>query len=367
MKKTVQIVMPEVIGHVAPEIYGHFTELIGGVFYDGLWVGRDSPIPNIRGFRKDLVEKLRAIRPAVLRWPGGCFAETYHWRDGIGPNRPVRPSWWTSSDGRYESNAVGTHEFLDLCELVGAKAYLAVNVTSVTPLEAREWMDYCLSPRGSTTLALEREGNGHPEPFRVDYWGIGNENWGGGGYMTPDTYAREYRRFATVLSNLCGAPASNFIIGGANGGDFAWTRGVLENLFADPIPSLGMSFHFYTATSPASRSGCSTRVTAGSRKSRKPLLSKEITPTSSPGRSPRERRASMTPSRMVVLKANTASNGREVPPNAWSVCRYPFSTEKASPTIRLLTAYPFSAALNPLTRSWFGIEAGTPCTARIRR
>ena len=236
MKKTVQIVMPEVIGHVAPEIYGHFTELIGGVFYDGLWVGRDSPIPNIRGFRKDLVEKLRAIRPAVLRWPGGCFAETYHWRDGIGPNRPVRPSWWTSSDGRYESNAVGTHEFLDLCELVGAKAYLAVNVTSVTPLEAREWMDYCLSPRGSTTLALEREGNGHPEPFRVDYWGIGNENWGGGGYMTPDTYAREYRRFATVLSNLCGAPASNFIIGGANGGDFAWTRGVLENIFADPIP-----------------------------------------------------------------------------------------------------------------------------------
>ena len=253
MNKTVQIVMPEVIGHVAPEIYGHFTELIGGVFYDGLWVGRDSPIPNIRGFRKDLVEKLRAIRPAVLRWPGGCFAETYHWRDGIGPNRPVRPSWWTSSDGRYESNAVGTHEFLDLCELVGAKAYLAVNVTSVTPLEAREWMDYCLSPRGSTTLALEREGNGHPEPFRVDYWGIGNENWGGGGYMTPDTYAREYRRFATVLSNLCGAPASNFIIGGANGGDFAWTRGVLENLFADPIPSLGMSFHFYTTTSPSSQ------------------------------------------------------------------------------------------------------------------
>ena len=122
MRKTVQIVLPEVIGHVAPEIYGHFTEQIGGVFYGGLWVGRDSSVPNIRGFRKDIVEKLRAIRPAVLRWPGGCFAETYHWRDGIGPDRPVRPGWWTAFDGRYESNAVGTHEFLDLCELVGKTA-----------------------------------------------------------------------------------------------------------------------------------------------------------------------------------------------------------------------------------------------------
>lgn len=255
MKKTVQIILPEIIGHIAPEIYGHFTEQIGGVFYDGLWVGKNSDVPNIHGFRKDLVEKLRAIHPPVLRWPGGCFAETYHWRDGIGEDRPVRPGWWTQCDGRYESNAVGTHEFLDLCELVGAKAYIAVNVTSITPMEARDWMDYCLSPRGTTTLALEREKNGHPEPFKVDYWGIGNENWGGGGHMTPDFYALEYRRFSTILANVCDAhhaPASKLIIGGANGSDFAWTQGLLANLSAAHIPSLGMSFHFYTATSPAS-------------------------------------------------------------------------------------------------------------------
>lgn len=255
MKKNVRVILPEVIGHIAPEIYGHFTEHIGGVFYDGLWVGKDSPIPNIRGFRKDLVEKLRAINPPVLRWPGGCFAETYHWRDGIGENRPIRPSWWTSYDGRYETNAVGTHEFLDLCELVGAKAYLAVNVTSITPMEARDWMDYCLSPRGTTTLALEREKNGHPEPFDVAYWGIGNENWGGGGNMTPDYYALEYRRFATILSNICderGAKQSKLVIGGANNSDYQWTHDLLANLSKSRTPSLGISLHFYTGTKPKS-------------------------------------------------------------------------------------------------------------------
>ena len=152
--KKLTVVCPEATGTIAPEIYGHFSEHIGGVFYDGLWVGKDSEIPNVNGFRKDIVEKFRAINPPVLRWPGGCYAETYHWRDGIGENRPVRPNWWKKHDGRDEPNHVGTHELIEFCELVGAKPYFAVNVTSITPMEARDWMDYCLSPQGSTTLAL---------------------------------------------------------------------------------------------------------------------------------------------------------------------------------------------------------------------
>ena len=167
--KKIDVIIPERIGTVAPEIYGHFSEHIGGVFYDGLWVGKNSDIPNINGWRTEAIEALRKINPPVLRWPGGCFAETYDWRDGIGENRPVRPNWWTERDGRYESNEVGTHEFMLLCELIGAKPYVAANITSLTPQQIREWMDYSLSPRGTTTLAQAREKNGHPEPFDIPY------------------------------------------------------------------------------------------------------------------------------------------------------------------------------------------------------
>ncbi len=249
--KKITVLCPEPLGTIAPEIYGHFSEHIGGVFYDGLWVGKDSEIPNINGFRKDLVEKLKAIHPPVLRWPGGCFAETYHWRDGIGENRPVRPNWWMHRDGRTESNAVGTHEFVDLCELIGAKPYFAVNVTSITPMEALDWMDYCLSPRGTTTLALEREKNGHPEPFDIPYWGIGNENWGGGGNMTPEYYALQYRRFATVLANFGKMYGVQVIAGGADGADYEWTEGLVSNLAKakGTIPVDGMSFHYYCGKS----------------------------------------------------------------------------------------------------------------------
>lgn len=247
--QTTRIVVPEKIGKIAPEIYGHFSEHIGGVFYGGLWVGRDSYIPNEKGFRKDALDLLRKIGVPVLRWPGGCFAETYNWRDGIGNNRPVRHNCWTRNDGRYESNEVGTHEFFDLCELLGAKAYLAMNVTSITPLDAREWLDYCLSPKGSTTLAKLREQNGHPEPFKIDYIGVGNENWGGGGNMTPDYYALEYRRFATLIDNVCKACGSDALLvaGGANHTDFNWTHDLAANLATTPrTPGWGMSFHFYT-------------------------------------------------------------------------------------------------------------------------
>lgn len=241
--KKISILYPKKLGVIAPEVYGHFSEHIGGVFYGGLWVGKDSQIPNVNGFRKYALEKLRAIDPPVLRWPGGCYAEVYNWRDGIGENRPVRRNWWTRYDGRFEPNEVGTHEFIELCELIGAKPYFAVNVTSITPLEAWNWMDYCLSPRGSTTLALERERNGHPEPFDIPFWGIGNENWGGGGNMSPESYAMEYRRFATLLDNM--GFDVELIAGGANGGDYAWTRGLASLLEKKRGIVDAMSFHYY--------------------------------------------------------------------------------------------------------------------------
>ncbi len=239
--KNIYLMYPQKKGTIAPEIYGHFSEHIGGVIYDGIWVGKDSDIPNIKGFRKEIIEKLRAIKAPVIRWPGGCFAETYDWRDGIGEERPVRINWWRNRDGRYEPNEVGTHEFMDFCEAVGAKAYFAANLTSVPPLHIRNWVDYCVSPRGTTSLALEREKNGHPEPFDIPYWGVGNENWGGGGNMTPEYYTNEYRRYVTVMENA--APNAEFFVCGEDGLDFHWTHKVAENI--GRVRADGYSMHYY--------------------------------------------------------------------------------------------------------------------------
>ena len=250
--KKVYLVYPKKLGTIAPEIYGHFSEHIGGVFYDGLWVGKDSKIPNINGFRKDLVEKLRAIHPPVLRWPGGCFAETYDWRDGIGENRPVRLNWWTYEDGRYESNQVGTHEFMELCEMIGAKPYVAANITSVTPQHILDWMDYCLSPRGTTTLALEREKNGHPEPFDIPFWGLGNENWGGGGEMRPEYYADAYRRLAMPARNVLngtGNREAELYACGSNAFDYSWSHGVVPVLEKSSKFVDGFAMHYYCGAS----------------------------------------------------------------------------------------------------------------------
>jgi len=238
--KTLYLIYPKRRGTIAPEIYGHFSEHIGGVFYDGLFVGKDSDVPNVNGFRKEIIEKFKAINPPVLRWPGGCYAEVYDWRDGIGEERPTRINWWTYWDGRYEPNVVGTHEFMDFCELVGAKAYFAANLTSMTPMHIRNWMDYCLSPRGSTTLALERERNGHPEPFDIPFWGVGNENWGGGGNMRPEFYADECRRYATVMNNAF--PNVELFACGQNSDDYSWIHGVVPNLLDN---TTGFAMHYY--------------------------------------------------------------------------------------------------------------------------
>ena len=233
------------IARIEPGIYGHFTEHIGGVFYDGIWVGEDSPVPNIRGLRLGLIEKLKAIGAPVIRWPGGCFAETYDWRDGIGPreDRPTRINWWQSYDGRYEPNSVGTHEFVDFCRLAGAEPYIAANITSLTPLAIRDWIDYCNSPAGSTTLAREREKNGSAEPFNVRYWGVGNETWGGGGNMTGETYAHEFRRYAVIMKNAC--RDIELICSGANHSDWHWANDVLRVLEPSLKKMDGLSLHFY--------------------------------------------------------------------------------------------------------------------------
>lgn len=236
-------------GTINPQIYGHFAEHIGGVFYDGLYVGENSKVENVRGFRKALVDSFKKLNPPVLRWPGGCFAETYDWRDGIGPRdkRPKRVNWWYSHDHRVESNAVGTHEFMDFCAQVGAKPYVAANMTSVSALHIRDWVEYCNFPAEETTLASERAANGALEPFDVRLWGIGNENWGGGGQMSAEMCAREYMRFSTVVNSLDKGHLK-FIACGPNGHDVKWTHDFMHEWSGHAwheAPLYGLSVHYY--------------------------------------------------------------------------------------------------------------------------
>ena len=233
-------------GVINKNIYGHFSEHIGGLFYDGLWVGEDSDIPNIKGFRKSLVESFRKINPPVLRWPGGCFAEIYNWRDGIGKRseRPTTVNWWYNNDKRVESNQVGTHEFVEFCRLVGAEPYFAANITSVTPLEIRNWIEYCNFPENLTSLSKLRGTNGDLKPLDVKYWGIGNENWGGGGNMTPQMYAREFKKYKAICESA-GNSDTKFIACGPNSFDYSWTKGFMEEYKYNPGAFYGFSLHYY--------------------------------------------------------------------------------------------------------------------------
>ncbi|MBI1764586.1 MAG: alpha-L-arabinofuranosidase [Acidobacteria bacterium] len=230
----IEVLLDEPIGRIAPEIYGHFVEHLGGVVYDGIWVGEDSKVPNIGGLRKALVEALKRINPAVIRWPGGCFADSYNWRDGVGPkkDRPRRPNFWVDAqewpkgapDGpwKYDPNQFGTDDFARFCQLTGAQPYLAANLRSLTPKDFYEWVDYCNSPAGTTTLADLRGAHGAREPYKVRYWGIGNESWGCGGNFSADEYAIEYRRFAEWVPRYGLNMA--YIGSGPNGGDLSWSR-----------------------------------------------------------------------------------------------------------------------------------------------
>ncbi len=237
------------IGTIRPELHGHFAEHLGSCVYGGLWVGEGSPIPNIQGFRKQAVEYLRALGVPVLRWPGGCFADDYHWRDGIGP-REKRPRRVNIHWGNYtEDNSFGTHEFVALCRAIGAEPYFAGNVGSGTPQELRDWVEYCNYPSGSVA-SDERARNGSPEPFRIRYWGVGNENWGCGGQMTPEEYAGHYRRFATFIRDF-GGVRPYLIACGPNGNNADWTRGFMETMRRGRRPD-GFAMHFYSGgKSPA--------------------------------------------------------------------------------------------------------------------
>ena len=241
----IYVVEPKRLGKIAPEIYSVFAEHLGGVIYDGIYCGEDSSAENIHGFRKFIIDKMREARIPLIRWPGGCFAETYDWRDGIGPRseRPVRINWWNQCDGRYEPNQIGTDEFIDFCRLCGAEPYIAANMTSTTPLDIRDWIDYCNSPAGTTTYAALREKNGHKEPYNVKLWGVGNENWGGGGNMTPEYYANEYRRYAEVMNNA--SAGLELVSCGPNGADYSWTQTLMDSLSTKRGPMAGMAVHYY--------------------------------------------------------------------------------------------------------------------------
>jgi len=180
-------------------LFGQFAEHLGHGIYEGIWVGRDSKIPNTHGIRNDVVTALKAIKVPNVRWPGGCFADEYHWRKGIGPQRAVslNPNW----GGVTEPNTFGTHEFMDFINQIGSQAYLSVNVGSGTPQEAAEWLEYMTSAQG-TTLAKERTANGHPDPYIIPYLGIGNESWDCGGNMTPDYYLSQMKIYSRFVRNF---------------------------------------------------------------------------------------------------------------------------------------------------------------------
>ena len=229
------------IGTVKPEFHGHFAEHLGSCVYGGLWVGPESRIPNVNGYRKQALDYLKELGIPVLRWPGGCFADDYHWRDGIGP-RERRPKRVNIHWGGYvEDNSFGTHEFIGLCRLIGAEPYLAGNVGSGSPQELRNWIEYCNMPSGST-LAEERAANGSREPFQVKYWGIGNESWGCGGWMKPEVYGDHYRQFSTYVREF-GGTKPFMIASGPNGNDARWSRGLLDELQGGTPDGLAM--HYY--------------------------------------------------------------------------------------------------------------------------
>ncbi len=256
----IEVLLDEPIGTIAPEIYGHFTEHLGTVIYDGIFVGENSKIPNQQGLRSALIDKMRAIHAPVVRWPGGCFADSYDWRDGIGPrsNRPRHANFWTDDYPKalqtqnipqvYEPNTFGTSDFVRFCKLCGAEPYIAANVRSLTPLDFDHWVEYCNSPRGTTTLAETRASDGSAEPFDVRYWGVGNESWGCGGNFDPEDYAIEFKRYTTWVPTF-GAPL-RFVASGPNSDEQAWTRGFFNKLcHGEPSPDMhgvwGLSIHHY--------------------------------------------------------------------------------------------------------------------------
>lgn len=241
------------LGKINKDIYGNFAEHLGRCVYGGIWVGEDSDIPNTRGIRNDVVQALKKMKLPMLRWPGGCFADTYHWKDGIGPKdeRPARVNMFWGDV--IESNAFGTHEFMDLIDRIGADPYIAGNVGSGSPEEMNHWVEYMTYP-GQSTLANMRRENGRDETWQVPLWGVGNENWGCGGGMTVNHYKNLFRQFATYLRNY-GDNELYLVAGGPGGRDPEWLQVMMEEAGDDMD---GISMHYYTVPHTWAHKGSST-------------------------------------------------------------------------------------------------------------
>ena len=230
---------------IEKDIYGHFSEHLGRCIYDGIWVGEDSRIPNTRGIRNDIVKALKEIGIPNLRWPGGCFAETYHWKDGIGPkeSRPaIVNTYW---GGVTEDNSFGTHEFMDLVEMLGCDAFICGNLGSGTVQEMAEWVEYLTSDAKSPMTDLRKK-NGRDEPWKVKYFGLGNENWACGGNMDPDFYYDQIKRYQT-FTNLHGRNKIVNVACGPAGDDYNWTEVMMKPHGPRPyLPFDALGLHYYT-------------------------------------------------------------------------------------------------------------------------
>lgn len=228
-------------GKINKNIYGHFSEHLGRCIYEGIWVGEDSEIENIKGYRADVIEALKKLKIPVLRWPGGCFADEYHWMDGIGPKEKRPYMINTHWGGVVENNHFGTHEFMELCDMIGAEPYICGNLGSGTVQEMQQWVEY-MTFDGKSPMADLRRANGREEPWKLKYFGIGNENWGCGGNMRAEFYADLYKRYATYVRNF-GDNVIYKIACGPSGGDYTWTEVLMRE--AGHLMN-GLSLHYYT-------------------------------------------------------------------------------------------------------------------------
>ena len=228
-------------GLINRNIYGHFSEHLGRCIYEGIWVGEDSPIPNTEGIRNDVLAALQKLNIPVLRWPGGCFADEYHWKDGVGPKNERARMINTNWGGVEENNHFGTHEFLRLCELLGTEPYISGNVGSGTVHEMQQWVEY-ITFDGESPMANWRKDNGRDKPWKLTYFGVGNENWGCGGNMRAEYYADEYRRYATYVRNYSDNQIYK-IACGPNEDNYHWTEVLMREAGQHMN---GLSLHYYT-------------------------------------------------------------------------------------------------------------------------
>ena len=240
---TVTVGKPEKQIIISKHIYGHFAEHLGHCIYGGFYVGEKNAIPNTNGVRNDIIEALRKLKIPNLRWPGGCFADTYHWKDGVGPKdkRPTMVNkWW---GGVTEDNSFGTHDFLNMCEAIGAEPYISGNVGSGSSQELADWVQY-VNFAGRSPMSDWRQANGRSAPWKVRFWGVGNEAWGCGGNMRPEFYADEFRKYATFMSDWENTGGLLRIASGASDDDYVWTETLMKNI---PLRMLGgLAMHHYS-------------------------------------------------------------------------------------------------------------------------